>query len=277
MVALSEQFMTYLPFEVLWKARTMDDEPQNKKSLRQRLQEAYDWIKEIGWPSFKNGDWLFMVVQRSFKAFYENANADYFRGKYPRLNDEAIAKKLIAVSAKNAALLGATTGAAVSVDELTALVASVPTGGLNLPAQITVATTALAAEAVVLVRIQLQLIANIAKLFEVQLDPDDPEDVMLILQFAFGGAVAEKAGKFAAKTAGSVTKRVIKKKLSGPALKALQKTAAKLGVKVLQRSVIKYAVPLASSVVGGTWNYMTTKKIGGIAMNHFQKFKEERT
>lgn len=254
----------------------MDEEAQNKKTLQERLQEASGWIKEIGWPSFKNGEWLFAVVQRSFKAFYENANADYFRSKYPRLSEEAIAKKLIAISAKNAALLGAITGAAVSVDEITALLAAVPSGGLNLPAQITVAATALAAEAVVLVKIQLQLIANIAKLFAIQLDSNDPEDVMLILQFAFGGAVAEEAGKFAAKTAGNVTRRVIKKKLSGPALKAVQKTAAKLGVKVLQRSVIKYAVPLASSVVGGTWNYITTKKIGGIAANHFKKFGEEQ-
>ncbi len=254
----------------------MNDRPENKKTLKQWVQEAKGWVTEIGWPAFKNGDWLFLVIQRSFKAYYDNANADYFRRKYPRLDDDAIIKKLSTVAAKNAAILGAITGAAVSFDEIAALVVAIPAGGLNLPAQITLATTALAAEAIVLVRIQLHLIANIARLLEVPLNPDDPEDVLLILQFAFGGAAAEEVGKFAAKTAGRVTKRIIRKKLSGETLVALKKWAAKLGLKVLQRSIIKYAVPIVSSVIGATWNYMTTAKVGGIAANHLRKSRSER-
>ncbi len=254
----------------------MNNEPQNKKALKEWVKEARGWVKEIGWPAFKNGEWLFVVVQRSFRAYYDNANAEYFRRKYPRLDDDAIIKKLSTVAAKNAAILGAITGAAVSFDEIAALALSLPSGGLNLPAQITLATTALAAEAIVLVRIQLHLIANIAKLLGVPLNPDDPEDVLLILQFAFGGAAAEEAGKFAAKTAGSVTNRLIRKKLSGETLVALKKWGAKLGLKVLQRSIIKYAVPIVSSVIGGTWNYMTTAKVGGIAASHFRKSRRAR-
>ena len=181
------------------------------------------------------------------------------------------------MAAKNAAILGAVTGAAVSIDEITALIAAIPTLGLNVPAQIAVAGTALAAEAVVLIRLQLHLIANIAKLLGVPLNPDDPEDVLLVLEFAFGGAGAEEAGKFAAKTAGAVAKRIIRKKISGETLEALKKFGAKLGIKILQGSIIKYAVPLVSSVVGGTWNYMTTTKVGGIAAAHFRKSLAERS
>jgi len=254
----------------------MNEEPHSKKALKQYLQEATEWIKEIGWPAFMNGEWLLILVKRSFKAYYINSNARFYRRKYPRLDDNAIIKKLITVAAKNAAIFGSITGAAVSIDEIMALVVVLPSGGLNLPAQFGVAATALAAEAVVLVRIQLHLIANIAKLLDVPLDPDDPEDILLILQFAFGGAIAEQAGKLAAKTAGAATKTFIKKKLSGETLAVLKKLGARLGVKILQRSIIKYAVPLVSSVVGGTWNYLATTKVGGVAVGHFRKSKDER-
>jgi hypothetical protein len=249
----------------------MNEQQQNKKALKEYIQEATEWIKDIGWPSFKNGEWLLIVVKRSFKAYYLNSNAQYYRRKYPRLDDDAIIKKLILVAAKNAAILGSLTGAAVSIDEIMALVVSLPSGGLNLPAQIGIATTALAAEAVVLVRIQLHLIANIAKLLDVPLDPDDPEDILLILQFAFGGVVAEQAGKVAAKTAGAATRTFVKKQISGKTLALLKKQGAKLGLSILQRSIIKYAVPIVSSLVGGTWNYLTTAKVGGIAAKHFRK------
>ena len=255
---------------------SMDDKPQNKKTIKQWIEEAGKWTKDIGWPMLKSGEWLPLVIERTFRTYYENANADYFRQKYPRASDDEIIEKLIAVAAKNAAILGAITGAAVAADEIAAIILAIPSGGLNLPAQIALATTALTAEAIVLVRIQLQLIANIAKILNVPLNPDDPEDVLLILQFAFGGAAAEEVGKFAAKTAGQVTKRFIRKKVSGETLKGLKKWGAKLGVKILQRSIIKYAVPLVSSLIGSTWNYLTTAKVGGMAASHFRKSCDER-
>lgn len=254
----------------------MSDQPQNRKTLKQWLEEAGEWVKEIGWPAFKDGEWLFILVKRSFKSYYDNASAEYFRRKYPRLDDDAIIKKLITVAAKNAAILGSVTGAALSADQIAAVVLAVPTVGLNLPAQVAIAGTALAAEAVVLVRIQLQLIANIAKILGVPLNPDDPEDILIILEFAFGGAGAEAAGKFTAKAAGAMAKTFIKKKISGETLEALQKLFAKLGVKILQRSILKYAVPLVSAMIGGAWNYLTTVQAGGIATKHFRKSQEQR-
>ena len=254
----------------------MSEQPENKKTLKQWIGEAADWVKEIGWPSFKNGEWLFILVKRSFKSYYNNANAEYFRRKYPRLSEDALINKLTTIAAKNSAILGSITGAALSADQISALIAAGPTFGLNLPAQIAIAGTALAAEAVVLIRIQLQLIANIAKIIGVPLNPDDPEDILIILEFAFGGAGAEAVGKAGAKMAGEAAKKFIRKKISGETLEALQKLFAKLGVKILQRSILKYAVPFVSAVVGATWNYLTTVKVGGIAAHHFRKSRDER-
>ena len=162
------------------KIQLMNNQQPDKATLKKWVQEAVGWVKEIGWPAFKNGEWLPILVRKSFKAYYDNANAAYFLRKYPGQPKDAIVKKLTIVAAKNAAILGAITGAAVSVDEIVALVTTAPSGGLSLPAQITAGLTALAAEAVVLIGIQLKLIAEIAKLLGVHLNPEDPEDILLI-------------------------------------------------------------------------------------------------
>jgi len=59
-------------------------------------------------------------------------------------------------------------------------------------------------------------------------------------------------------------------------LVALKRWGAKLGIKILQRSIIKYAVPIVSALIGGTWNYLATIKVGGIAADHFRKRRSER-
>ena len=130
------------------------------------------------------------------------------------------------------------------------MVASAPTAGVNLPAHITAAITALACEAIVLIRIQLHLVAQIAKLEEASLDPNDPEDLHTILGFALGGAVAEEGGKQVAKATGVVTRKFIRKKISKETLAAVKKWGSKVGIKVLQRSIIKFAVPVASVLTG---------------------------
>jgi uncharacterized protein (DUF697 family) len=253
----------------------MNVEP--KASIVRWIAQARREIGKLGgWGGFKSGEWLPNLVRAAFNAYYENANPEYLRKKYPRASDKKIIGKLTTIAARNAAIVGGITGAAVSVDEILALIASAPTGGLNLPTQITAAATALACEAVVLIRIQLHLIAQIAKLLEVPLDPDDPEDLHTILGFALGGAVAEEAGKQVAKVAGGATRTFIKKKISKQTLVTIKKWGAKVGIKVLQRSIIKFAVPLASIAIGSTWNYLSTMRIGGIATNHFRSSRKQR-
>ena len=89
----------------------MSNQQPDKATLRSWVQEAAGWVKEIGWPVFKNDEWLPILVRKSFKSSYENARAAYFLRKYPGQRKDAIVKKLTIVAAKNAAILGAITGA----------------------------------------------------------------------------------------------------------------------------------------------------------------------
>jgi hypothetical protein len=166
-----------------------------KSLIRKWLEEAKRYYAELGgWKTIKSGEWLWFIIERSFKNYWERATAEYFHAKYPNLDVDKIAKKLIVVAAKNAAILGGTIGATVSTDEIVGLLTGFE-GGVGLPANIAIAGASLSAEAIQLVRIQLQLVANLGKLYGAPLDPDDPEDILTILAFALGGAVADAAGK----------------------------------------------------------------------------------
>src|SRR5262249_30684666 len=120
-------------------------------------------------------------------------------------------------------------------------------------------------------RIQLQLIANLGKLYGAHLDPDDPEDILTILGFAIGGGAAEAIGKAGVKIGGKGAGRAAKLIFAGDRLRLFKTVGAKIGVTILQRSIVKYAIPIASVGIGLTWNYLATKAVGRIAAKHFQK------
>ena len=97
-----------------------------KNKIRKQLEEAKKDYDELGgWKTFISGDWIWFLIHKSFRSYWERATAEYFYAKYPKWNVDQIAKRLIAVAAKNASILGGITGATISTDEIVALI----TGG----------------------------------------------------------------------------------------------------------------------------------------------------
>jgi len=241
----------------------------DKESMRRQLEEAKKDIQELGGlDAFKSGKWLLELIKKSFKNYWERANANYFRSKYPSKDTEFIVNRLTEVAARNAGILGALTGVIVSADEI---VGFFPGGkrDVGIRANIAIALTAIASEAVVLVQLQLLLVANIGKLYGVRLDPDDPEDILTILAFAVGGAAAEEAGRFGMKVGGNLAANLATRFIREDVLRVIKRIGTKLGIKILQRTILKYVVPLASVLVGSGWNYIATKSVGKIAQKHF--------
>jgi uncharacterized protein (DUF697 family) len=141
--------------------------------------------------------------------------------------------------------------------------------------QVTIAATAIAGELIVITRMQLKMVAEIAKIMKVPLDPEDPEDILTIFAFAVGGGAAEAAGKFGMKVGAKVAEKVIRATIKKEVLATLKRVAAKIGLKLLQRTIIKYALPVVSIGIGATWNYLSTKTVSGIARKHFEQRRSE--
>jgi len=254
----------------------LDEADTDPEGLRQKLEEAKRDVEELGgWAAFKSGDWLLDLVRKSFSNYYRRATDEYFRKKYPGKDAEFIARKLISVAARNSSIVGALTGAAVTADEIVALVTGAE-GGVGLPANIAIAALAISAESVLVVRLQMQLVAELARVHGVPLDPEDPEDILTILAFALGGSTAEAAGKAGMKVGGQAAGKAMKKVASKEVLKSIQAIGNKVGVTILQKQLIKYTVPLASVIIGGTWNYVSTRTIARIAGKHMAARMKER-
>lgn len=252
----------------------MDEETVDKFSLRKSVLAAKDEIAQIGGlEAFRSGEWLLKLILKSFQNYSERSTAPYFSAKYPTLDREQIAHKLVRTACVNTALAGAITGVAVSLDELLEFLEF----GIGTPANVAVALTAVAGELLWITKCQLQLVANLAALYEVPLDIDDPEDIITILEFAFGGAVWELLGKELTKGSGRLAKAAIRKYVAKEVLAALKSVARKLGYKLLQRTIIGAVVPGVSIVVGAWWNKKTTKVIGERAVKHFQEQRPLRT
>ncbi|GEM_PF-2007607 len=244
--------------------------PSDENQLSPLEQGKREYERLGGWQAFRSGEWLWLLIQKSFRNYWERGTAEYFQEKYGTTNPEKIAPKLIAVAAANASLLGAVTGAVVSADEIVGI-ATGAEAGFGLPANIAIAMAAMGGEAIALVHFQLQLVANLGRAYGVPLDPDDPEDILTILWYALGGGAAEGVGKFGMKVGGKLAGRMAKDVFKKEVLAFCRRIAAKVGIKVLQRTIVKYTIPLASIAIGSGWNYFSTRAVGHIAIRHFKK------
>ena len=240
-------------------------EPKTEKirdQVSEGLNEAKRFAGTLDMEQVKSGQWFVELLQKVVHAYDRNARAEYFRRKYPGLSSDEIADALISVTARYATVAGGVAGAAATSTQL----ATLTTAGMTAPLFV----GAIGSEMIYLVRIQLRLVLDLSVVYDLRLDPEDPEDVLMVFGYALGIAPAEMLGTVASKAAGGGTKTLVKKYVSKEVLRAIQDFARKLGFKILQRTILKYAVPVASAAVGGGYNYVATRSVGRIAKAHFK-------
>ena len=237
-----------------------------EKSIRERVSaefsEAKEFAKSLNFDEIKSGDWFNNILQRVIRAYDRNARAAYFQQKYPGLPPDEIADILTSVTVRYAALAGAIAGAATSAAEIAALGSAGMTVALM--------ATAIGTEMIYLSRIQIRLILDLSVVYDLQLNADDPEDTLMIFGYALGVAPTGLAGQALGTATAALTKSTVKQHISKNTLRAIQNVARQLGFKVLQRTILKYAVPIAAAAVGSTYNFLTTRAIGNIAKAHFK-------
>jgi len=240
---------------------TSDDESL-KSQVSKELDEAKALAKSFDFEKVKNGEWFITLLKQVVKAYNRNARAAYFQKKYPGLPSDEIADILTSVTVRYATIAGAVAGVAASANEI----ATVASGGMT--AALFVGT--IGAEMLYLSSIQMRLMLDMSVIYDLQLDPEDPEDILMIFGYALGVAPTEIIGKTVQVAARAGTKNGIKKVVTKGTREALVKFAKRLGFKISQGSIIKFAVPVASAAMGSGYNYLTTKSVGQIAKLHFK-------
>lgn len=238
-----------------------DDDEGLRSEVEAGLDVARREAGRLDLRDIRSGDWFVRILQQVVRAYDRNARAEYFQRKYVGLPPDDIADKLISVVSRTAAVTGGVAGVAVTGAQVGALA----TGGMTAA----LLASSIGGEMVYLASMQMRLVLDLAVVYDVELDPDDPEDVLLVFGYALGVSPTGVVSTFAQRAAGHATKRAVRKYLSKGVLQSVKSMGAKVGLKVLQKTVIKYTVPAASAVVGSSFNYLSTKSIGKIAKTHF--------
>ena len=79
-------------------------------NMRISKDEIVEYIKDLkekynkmgGWDKFSRGEWLFELIVKSFKNYYEKANLSYFKEKYPGKDADFIVKRLTSIASNYA-------------------------------------------------------------------------------------------------------------------------------------------------------------------------------
>lgn len=238
------------------------DEENIRKEVFSELEKAKEFAKTLNIEDVNNGKWFFELLKKVVESYDRNARASYFHQKYPGLPPDDIADILKSVAVRYATIAGAIAGVAATANQITIL----STAGMT----VALFVTTIGAEMIYLARLQMRLVLDLAVVYGIQLDPEDPEDILMIFSYAVGIAPIELIGKGIQFVTVKTTTGLVKTYISKLTLKALQDFARKLGLKILQRTIIKYTIPIVSAAVGSSYNYVTTKSVGAIAKNDFK-------
>ena len=233
-----------------------------KTQVASELDKAKQLARSLNFQDAKSGDWFIHLLQKVIQTYNRNARASYFQQKYPGLPPDEIADILTSVTVRYATIAGAIAGAAATANQIAALSSAGMTAALFLGS--------IGAEMLYLAQIQMRLVLDLSVVYDLQLDAEDPEDVLMIFGYALGVTPTEMLGKGLQVATGAAAKGAVKKYVSKGTLKTLQDFARRLGFKILQRTILKYAVPVASAAVGSSYNYVTTKSVGRIAKAHLK-------
>ncbi len=241
---------------------TIPEDEALKTQVASELDQAKQLAKSFNIEDVKSGEWFTQLLQKVIRAYDRNATAAYFQKKYPGLPPDEIAEILTSVTVRYATIAGAVTGVVASANQISALASAGMTAAIFVGA--------IGAEMLYLAQIQMRLVLDLSVVYDLQLDPEDPEDVMMIFGYALGVTPTAMLGRGLQVAAGAGAKGAVKQYISKGTLKAVQDFARRLGIRILQKTILKYAVPLASAAVGSSYNYVTTKSVGRIAKAHLK-------
>jgi uncharacterized protein (DUF697 family) len=208
------------------------------------------------------------LIRRAFRHYYEEVDRAALERAYASRDRNVVAARLIRASAKDAALLGGIVGAIVSADEVVAIL-SAGEGGLGIPANLAIACLGIAGEAVLLARVQLQLVASLSRLYEIPGRPEAVEEISAILASALGTSLAETGRRARNRVRTRLTMRV-PGYVGKEALGGVPRLGRRVGIKLFERNVVKYGAPVVSLLIGSSWNYLTTRTVGRAAQRHLQ-------
>ncbi len=242
-----------------------DDSDDAKGRVAAILDELRNATRAYTIEDLKDGSWFAKLVHMALRTYSEKVNAEYFAKKYPGLPRDAVVDKQIKLARTYAAIEGATTGTAYSA----MVVATIGSGGGASPYTLPGAIGSFAIDLYFTTQLQLRLAYDMAVLYGVPIDLQDPDDLLDLLKIAFGIKAGEVATDALTKLAPEATRVGVKAVFRGSLLEFL-KALPIVGKYLLQRNLIKFAIPIVTVPLSGGMNWVTTNGVGKRAREVFR-------
>ena len=243
----------------------MEKEENTQHRQQGEFNKAQEFAKTTSLEDIKSGEWFVKLIHIALKKYGEKVTASYFQQKYPGLPPDAIVDRRIDLAQKYATIEGGSTAAAYTG----AVAATIGSQGGASPLTIPAALTSLAVDLGYTSLTQLRLAYDISVIYGKPLDYDDPEDLYDLLVLAFGIKAGEVFSESLQKLAPEAVRILIKKTVTGSRLDWL-KALPVVGKFLLQRNLIKMAIPVVGIGLGAGVNYFYTGSIGKRAKNMFR-------
>ena len=109
-----------------------------------------------------------------------------------------------------------------------------------------------------------------AVLYGVTIDLNDPEDLLDLIRVAFGVKAGEVFHQAIGKLSPEATKQAVKSVAKGAALEGL-KALPVVGRYLLQKNLVKFAIPVVGIAVSAGMNWYTTRGIGKLAKDTYRE------
>lgn len=242
-----------------------DGEAAAEQAVKDDIDGVRGFVRHLSMDDLRDGTWFAQLLRFSLNQYTQEVDAEYFQRKYPTLPADAIVQARIAMAARYAGISGGLTASAYS----SAISLTIGSGGAASPLTAPSAIASFAVDLCYTSQLQLRLAHDIAVLYRVPLDLSDPDDLWRLIRIAFGIKAGEVGSSATLKAVPAVVRPLVKKVFSGSTL-AAAKSLPVVGKHLLQRNLVKFAIPVVSVPLSVGVNHWTTKHIGDQARGIFR-------
>ncbi len=245
-----------------------ENEPtaDERANVQHEIKRLKDFAHGLSLDDLRQGGWFAKLVKFSLDQYVREVDASYFETKYPGLPADALVQARLQLAARYASIEGAISAGAYTG----AVAATIGTGGGASPLTLPAAGVSFVLDLLYMSNLQLRLAYDISVLYRVPLDLADPEDLWKLIRIAFAIKGGEAGREALGKGVPVLVRPIIKKIFSGSTLTAA-KSLPVVGRYLLQRNIIKFAIPAVGVPLSMAVNYWSTRVAGNQAVKVFRQ------
>ncbi|MCY1694859.1 hypothetical protein [Curtobacterium sp. SL109] len=242
-----------------------DTDDATKVAVEAEQDNLREFVRGLTGDDLKSGGWFTKLLAHALSSYTDKVDAAYFQERYQGVPADAVVEQRIKMAARYAALEGGLSAGAYTG----AVAATIGSAGGASPLTLPAAAATVLVDVTFLTQLQLRLAYDIAVLYRVPIDVNDPDDLWKLIRVAFTVKGGEIAKDGALKVVPIAVRPLVRTFIKGPVLSAARGLPV-VGKFLLQRNIIKIGIPLIGVPLAVLLNRYTTLVAGRHARSVFR-------